>query len=87
MNSFSGTGRNNRYLYVDNSYNHPVFSKKLKNMRGGEIVTTGTMRLNYLDALNKAAVTHSVKNLELKTQGSWELLAVKESYVDPLRKD
>ena len=86
MNSFSGTGRNNRYLYVDNFYTCPVFAKKLKNMTGGEIVTTGTMRLNYLDALNKAAVTHSVKNLELKAQGSWELLAVKESYVDPSGK-
>lgn len=45
----------------------------------GEVRLTGTMRLNFVDSLNKPNVMKAIEMLKDKPRGSWILIAVRES--------
>ena len=71
-----------RIVFMDNFYTRHVLGKQIKSLTNDEIRIIGTVRMNFVDKLNKPNVKKAYEMVEKMVHGSWLLVQCFDSGPD-----
>ena len=70
-------------VYMDNFYTRHALARACGDFMDNAMKTTGTVKLNLVDKVNKPVVVQGIKNLEKQERGSWILVQVHNGIIHP----